>query len=126
MSTVCSKEATSKVPSGRRNFIRFSEARLQAESSTCIYSEQGLDALIRPELGDVRHWLIVVSYWPPGSAQRHAASAMSRISSRAGIGSPTGSPVARARRRHSPSASTAFMNSSVTRTELLAFLYLIE
>ena len=27
---------------------------------------------MRPEFGDVCHWLIVVSYWTPGSAQRHA------------------------------------------------------
>ena len=70
----------SNEPSGRRNFIRFSEARLQAESSTCMYSEHGLDALMRPEFGDVCHWLIVVSYWTPGSAQRQAASAISRMS----------------------------------------------
>src|SRR6201746_742610 len=126
MSTACWKEPTSKVPSGRRNFIRFSEARLHAELSTCMYSEHGLDALIRPELGDVCHWLIVVSYWTPGSAQRHAASAISRISSRALTGSPTGSPVVRAIRCHSSSFSTACMNSSVTRTELLAFWYWIE
>ena len=40
MSTACSKSATSKLPSARRNFIRLSEARLQAESSTCMYSLQ--------------------------------------------------------------------------------------
>ena len=81
--------------------MRFSEARLHAESSTCMYSEHGFDALMRPEFGDVCHWLIVVSYWTPGSAQRHAASAISRISSRASIGSPIGSPVVRAIRCHS-------------------------
>ena len=70
MSTAWSKRSTSSVPSGRRNFMRFSDARLQAESSTCMYSEHGLDALMRPEFGDVCHWLIVVSYWTPGSAQR--------------------------------------------------------
>src|SRR5215216_4287955 len=126
MSTVWLNRSTSSVPSGRRNFMRFSDARLQAESSTCMYSEHGLDALMRPEFGDVCHWLIVVSYWTPGSAQRHAASAISRISSRAGIGSPTGSPVDRAVRRQSSSFSTARMNSSVTRTELLAFWYWID
>src|SRR5690349_22301836 len=126
MSTVCSKASTSKEPSARRNFMRFSDARLHAESSTCVYSEHGLDALIRPEFGDVCHWLIVVSYWTPGSAQRHAASAISRMSSRALIGSPTGSPVLRAIRCQSSSFSTACMNSSVTRTELLAFWYWIE
>ena len=57
-----------------------------------MYSEHGFDALMRPEFGDVCHWLIVVSNWTPGSAQRQAASAISRISSRAGSVS-TGSPV---------------------------------
>src|SRR5919199_690328 len=126
MSTVCSKASTSKVPSWRRNFMRFSDARLHALSSTCMYSEHGLDALMRPEFGDVCHWLIVVSYWTPGSAQRQAASAISRMSSRARTGSPTGSPVVRAIRCQSSSFSTACMNSSVTRTELLAFWYWIE
>src|SRR5215217_2341368 len=126
MSTVWLKRSTSSVPSARRNFMRLSDARLHAESSTCMYSEQGLEALIRPEFGDVCHWLIVVSYCTPGSAQRQAASEISRMSSRAGIGSPTGSPVARAIRCHSSSDSTACMNSSVTRTELLAFWYWID
>src|SRR6202162_5280336 len=122
-STACSKDSTSSEPSERRNFIRFSEARLQAESSTCMYSLHGFDALLRPLIGEVCHWLIVVSYCTPGSAQRHAASAISLISSRAGTGSPIGSPGAREVRRHSPAPATARMNSSVTRTELLAFWY---
>src|ERR1044071_1826689 len=125
MSTTCSKRPTSKDPSALRNFMRFSDARLHAESSTCMYSEHGLDALMRPEFGDVCHWLIVVSYWTPGSAQRQAASAISRISSRAGSVS-TGSPGTRAGRLHSSSVSTPCLNSSVSRTELLAFWYWIE
>src|SRR3954466_7764815 len=125
MSTVCWKRSTSNVPSGRRNFIRLIDARLQAESSTCMYSEHGLDALMRPETGLVCHWLIVVSYWTPGSAQRQAASAISRISSPA-VTEPGGSPVVRAIRSQSASSSTACMNSSVTRTELFAFWYWIE
>src|SRR3954454_12557455 len=124
-STTCSKRATSNVPSGRRNFMRLIDARLQAESSTCMYSEHGFDALMRPEFGDVCHWLIVVSYWTPGSAQRHAASAMSRMSSRASTVSIT-APSERAVSCHSAPCSTARMNSSVTRTELLAFWYWIE
>src|SRR3954464_12095379 len=103
MSTVCSKASTSNEPSGRRNFMRLIDARLQAESSTCIYSEQGLDALIRPEFGHVCHWLIVVSYWTPGSAQRHAASAISLISARE-LTVLTDSPVARATRCQSASS----------------------
>ena len=63
--------------------MRLIDARLQAESSTCMYSEHGLDALIRPDTGQVCQSLIVVSYWTPGSAQRHAASAIWRSSSRA-------------------------------------------
>src|SRR5918992_1590677 len=125
MSTVCSKRPTSKLPSSRRNFMRLIEARLQAESSTCMYSEHGFDALMRPEFGDVCHWLIVVSYCTPGSAQRHAASAISRISSRAGTVS-VGSPVVRESNCQYSSFSTACMNSSVTRTELFAFWYWID
>src|SRR4051794_32974544 len=102
--------------------MRFSEARLQAESSTCMYSEHGLDALMRPETGHVCHSLMMVSYWTPGSAQRQAASPILRISSRAFIGSPIGLPVWRAVVRHSPFASAAFINSSDQRDEVLAFL----
>src|SRR3954467_833409 len=124
-STTCSNFPTSNVPSVRRNFMRFSDARLHAESSTCMYSEHGLDALMRPEFGDVCHWLIVVSYWTPGSAQRQAASAISLISWRAGTVA-TGSPLTRPRSCQSRSCSTAGMNSSVTRTELLAFWYWMD
>src|SRR6476659_9197939 len=108
MSTACSNSAASKLPSSRRNFIRLSEARLQAESSTCMYSLQGLEALIRPDSGQVCQRLMIVSYWTPAS----------RVFS--------GSPVVRAVRCHSSPASTASMKSSVTRTELLAFWYWIE
>src|SRR5215218_3536697 len=106
--------------------MRFSDARLQAESSTCMYSEHGFDALMRPEFGHVCHWLIVVSYCTPGSAQRHAASAISFISARASSASPIGCLVWRAIRCHSSPASTARMNLSETRTELFAFWYWIE
>src|SRR5438045_1054776 len=116
----------SSSPSSRRNFMRFNDARLQALSSMDRYSLHGLDALIRPEFGHVCHLLIVVSYCTPGSAQRHAASEISRSSSRALTGSPIGWPVVRAIRCQSPSFSTARMNSSDTRTELFAFWYWIE
>src|SRR5690348_5637796 len=106
--------------------MRLSDARLHAEWSTCMYSEHGLDALIRPEFGHVCQSLIVESYCTPGSAHCHAACAIWRISSRASTVSPMGSLVVRARRFHSSPRSTAFMNSSVTRTELFAFWYWIE
>ena len=124
-STACSYASTSSSPSSRRNFIRLSEARLQAESSMCMYSEHGFDALMRPEFGHVCHALIVVSYCMPGSAQRHAASAAWWSRSRAGIVLTT-APSVRAVRFQSAPASAASMNASVTRTELFAFWYWIE
>ena len=38
-----------ELAAGVRNFRRLKDARLQAESSRNMYSEQGLDALMRPE-----------------------------------------------------------------------------
>src|SRR3954464_11202543 len=125
MSTTCSNASLSNVPSAFRNFMRLIDARLQAESSTCMYSEHGFDALMRPEFGHVCHSLMIVSYWTPGSAQRHASSPIWRIRSRASYSS-TGCPVVRASVCHLPPRSTAFMNSSVTRTELFAFWYWID
>src|SRR3954453_4540186 len=90
-----------------------------------MYSEHGFDALIRPDAGHVCQSLIVVSYWTPGSAQRHAASAIWPSRSRASYVSMT-RPSTRARVCHSSPASAAFMNSSVTRTELFAFWYWID
>jgi hypothetical protein len=100
-STHVLEERTSNEPSGRRNFMRFSDDRLQAESSTCMYSEHGLDALIRPEFGDGVPLVDRRVVLHAGSAQRQAASAISRMSSRACIGSPIGSPVCAAVVRHS-------------------------
>src|SRR3954467_6768697 len=115
----------SKLSSSPRKAIRFSEARLQLELSRCMYSEHGFDAEIRPDSGQVCQSLMVPSYWMPGSAHAHAACAMSRNSFFAPTLSMT-SPVIRARSPKSVSASTARMNSSVTRTELLAFWYCTE
>src|SRR5271155_555912 len=110
----------SNVPAGVTNFSRLKDARLQAELSRNMYSEQGLDALMRPEFFDVCHLLMVVSYCMPGSPHCHVASAILFMMSRAlyvltGMWSFTVCTV------KSPSRSTACMNSSVTRTELLAF-----
>src|SRR5918999_6532864 len=126
VSIACSSISTLSSPSSsRRNFIRFSEARLQAESSRCMYSEHGLDALMRPEFGLVCQALIVVSYWTPGSAQRQAASAACLSKSRAGRLFTT-VPSVRAVRFHSSPAAAASMKASVTRIELFAFWYWIE
>src|SRR5690242_14746278 len=125
-STTLAKRSDSKdwlpLPSSLRNFIRFSEARLHEVLSRCMYSLHGFEPLIRPDSGQVCQWLIVSSYWMPGSAQAHAASAILRKRDLASTSSMT-SPVIRARRPNLPPCSTAFMNSSFTRTELLAFWY---
>jgi hypothetical protein len=69
-----------------------SEARLQDELSSDMYSEHGLDAVMRPVSGLVCHALIVSSYWMPGSAHSQAALAILPKSSRASISRMT-SPV---------------------------------
>src|SRR6476469_7216706 len=124
-STAFWNSAASKVSSSLRNFRRLRLARLQEELSSDMYSEHGLDAVIRPVSGLVCQSLIVSSYCNPGSAHSHAAVAILRNSSRASTRSMT-SPVLRARRPNSVPSSTARMNSSETRTELLAFWYWTE
>src|SRR3954463_11081671 len=121
-STTLAKVAASNVSSSRRNFSRFNDARLQDELSSDMYSEHGLDAVIRPVSGLVCQSLMVSSYCRPGSAHSQAATAILRQRVRASTVSMT-SPVLRARRPKSVPCSTARMNSSVTRTELLAFWY---
>src|SRR4051812_32718006 len=121
-STALANVAASKVSSSLRNFSRLSEARLHEELSRCMYSLHGLEAVMRPDSGQVCQSLIVPSYWMPGSAQSHAACAILRNSALASTVSMT-SPVCRARRPNGLPSSTARMNSSLTRTELLAFWY---
>src|SRR5574340_494405 len=77
-STAWRNFSTSRPPSSFANFIRFSEARLQAESSTNMYSEQGFEALIRCVALQGFQRLIVGSYWIPGSPQIQAESAIRR------------------------------------------------
>src|SRR6476619_7436405 len=124
-STVCLYASTSKVPSSSRYFSRLMLARLHAELSMCMYSEHGLLALMRPLLGAVCQRLMVVSNCMPGSAHSHAACEIWRNSSRAGS-VRISSPVVTETRFQSSSSTTDCMNSSVTRTELLAFWYWIE
>src|SRR5690625_778393 len=110
----------SKSPPSGRKVIRFSDARLQAVSSRNMYSEQGFDALIRPDAGQVCHSLMVVSYCTPGSADDQAAKPILSQSSRA-LRVRTTFPSVRDVRCHSSSSSTAWMKSFETRTELLEF-----
>src|SRR6201987_2462841 len=121
-SVIFANRSASKVSSSRRNLSRLMLARLQEELSRLRYSEQGLLAVIRTDSGLVCQSLIVSSYWMPGSAHDHAAWAMLRSSFLASTRSTT-SPVRRASRSNSWPSSTACMNSSDTRTELLAFWY---
>src|SRR3954453_1645218 len=124
-STALPNRGESKVSSSLRNFSRLRLARLHEELSSDMYSEHGLDAVIRPVSGLVCQSLIVSSYCRPGSAQAQAASEILRNSPAAWTVSMT-SPVLRERRPNSVPSSTARMNSSVTRTELLAFWYCTE
>src|SRR5687768_15269238 len=110
----------SKLPSARRNFVRFKDDRLHAVSSRNMYSEQGFDALIFPLFGQVCQRLMIESYCTPGSAQPHAASATRFQSSVASCVSTT-SPVVRMRVCHLPPLVAAFMKSSFTRIELFEF-----
>src|SRR3954468_5652925 len=121
-STALTKFFESNVPSSLRNFIRFNDARLHELLSRLMYSEHGLDALIRPVSGLVCQSLIVSSYWMPGSAHSHAAWVTLRNRSLASTVEMT-APSWRPRRPNSVPSSTARMNSSETRTELLAFWY---
>src|SRR5882762_59862 len=114
ISTADLKRSTSNEPSVRRNFIRFSDARLQALLSRNMYSLHGLLELIGPVVLQVcQHW-IVSSYCMPGSPHVHVPSAMPCISSRALyvgpdlLGSVTQCVI------QSLSSSTARIKSSVT------------
>src|ERR1700723_524794 len=108
----------------RRNLMRFTDARLHAESSRNMYSEHGLLARMGAVFGQVCQRLMVVSYCTPGSAHPHAASAICRQRSRASYVSHT-LPVVRITVCHLPPTSAARMKSSLTRTELFEFWPLI-
>src|SRR6185503_8837178 len=118
--TAWRKFSSSNWASVEKKWARLSEARLHAVSSRNIYSEQGLEALIRPSSGHVCHSLMVVSYCVPGSAQIHAAHAILSQSSRALICLTT-LPSTRRVSGHSPSFSSASKKLLGTRTLLLEF-----
>src|SRR5713226_8890223 len=116
----CSKPGTSNFPSSLRKASRLIEARLHAVSSRNMYSEHGLDALIRPLAGQVCHSLIVVSYCTPGSAEAQAAYAIFSHKSRA-FRVLAILPSVRRVRCQSPSETTRSMKSLSSRTELFEF-----
>src|SRR5207302_6087367 len=78
ISTAWRKASTSNAPFGPKNFIRLSEARLHAVSSRNMYSEQGLEALMRAIALQVCQRLTVESYCMPGSPQCQADSTVNR------------------------------------------------
>src|SRR4051812_24548311 len=116
MSTALRNDSASKTPFEPRNFMRLSEARLHAVSSRNMYSEHGLDALIRPVVLQVCQRFTVVSYCMPGSPQCHAESDM-RCSKSLARNFSAGEPSFTLRVHQSRSSAAACMNSSVTRTE---------
>src|SRR5258708_29511098 len=116
MSTAWRNASTSNVPLEFKYFIRFSDARLQAVSSRNIYSEHGLEALMRAVVLQVCQRFTVVSYCMPGSPQCHVDSEILYIRSRARSFS-FGCPSLTFFVHQSLSSSTARINSSVTRTE---------
>jgi hypothetical protein len=74
ISTLCRNPSMSNESSSLRKRSRLRLARLQAESSRCMYSLQGFEPLMRPVLAAVCHRLMVVSNCMPGSAHSHAAA----------------------------------------------------
>src|SRR4051794_26858189 len=120
-STAFTKFLLSNVPSSFRNFMRFSDARLHELLSRLMYSEHGLDALIRPVSGLVCQSLIVSSYWMPGSAHPQAAWVTLRNSVFASVVSMT-EPSRRGRRPDSAPAPTARPKSSGNPTQVLGVL----
>src|SRR5437763_17084380 len=81
---------------------------------------QGLEARMGPERGQVCHWLMVSSYWTPGSAQRQAAKEICSQRSRA-LRVLDFLPLVRQVSVQSPSSSTALKKRLGMRTELLEF-----
>src|SRR5437588_4772610 len=120
VSQACRRPSTSSWPPAVTNFIRFNDDRLHAESSRNMYSEQGLDALIRAVFLHGCQRFTVVSNCIPGSPHWCVASAICFNRSRAlwrFIGWPVATPLV----HHSPPRMAPSIKSSETRTELFAF-----
>src|SRR5512137_2650256 len=118
--TAALKRSTSKPPSSRVNFMRFSDARLQAVLLRKTYSEQGLVDWIGSVPLHVCHFWIAPSYCRPGSPQIQVPSEI--LSSRVLASFLwSGLPEVTERVHHSLPSTAACMNSSLTRTERFSF-----
>src|SRR4051812_37493885 len=104
-----------------RNDKRFIDARLQAVSARDMYSEHRVEPTISPDAREGGQWLPGGWNCRPGSAQAQAAWPIFSHRSRAFSVLEILPGFVRHVRSQSPSASTAFRNSSVTRTVLLEF-----
>src|SRR5208283_4955781 len=123
--TAARKRLTSKEPSAFLNFIRVSEARLQAVLLRKRYSEQGLVECWRSVPLQVCQLLMVSSNCMPGSPQIQVPSEILRRRSFAFFFSH-GLPSRTVLVQYSLSSTAAFMNSSLARTERFSFWYMIE
>src|SRR5579864_8479516 len=112
----------SNLPSSRLNFIRLSEARLQAVLLRKTYSEQGLVEWIGSVPLQVCHLWMAPSYCRPGSPQVQVPAAI-LCSSEAASFFCNGSPPA-VRVRHSLPSRAACIDSSLARTDRFSFWYM--
>src|ERR1700704_5811770 len=110
----------SKVASSRLNFIRFSEARLQAVLFRKTYSLHGFVEWMGSVPLAVCHFWIAPSYCNPGSPQIHVPSAILSSHVLASFFC-NGLPLVIERVHHSLPLTAACMNSSLTRTERFSF-----
>src|SRR5208282_5729751 len=120
MRTAALNRSTSKVPSSRLNFIKLSDARLQAVLLRKTYSLHGLVEWIGSVPLHVCHFWIAPSYCIPGSPQVHVPSAILKSSFAASFFS-SGLLVVMARVHHSLPPIAACMNSSLARTDRFSF-----
>src|SRR5690349_24772681 len=120
MRTAALKRSMSNLLSSRLNFMRFSEARLQAVLLRNTYSEQGLVEWIGSVPLHVCHFWMAPSYCRPGSPQIHVPSAILSSNWLASFFC-NGLPVVIDRVHHSLPSRAACMNSSLARTERFSF-----
>src|SRR5215471_10394609 len=123
--TAALNRSISKVPSSRLNFIKLSEARLQAVLSRNTYSEQGLVEWIGSVPLQVCHFWMAPSYCRPGSPHTQVPSAILLSRALASFFS-SGLPLVTDLVHHSLPSTAACMNSSLTRTERFSFWYITE